>query len=198
MDKPFSQSCVENREPILAVLLSRLAECRRLLEIGSGTGQHAVYFAPELPHIFWQTSDKQENHDAIRAWLADSGASNIGRPISLDVLQDPWPSPGFHAVFSANTAHIMPLDAVEAMFRGVGSVLNPGGQFLLYGPFNYDGRFTSDSNERFDGWLKQQNPAMGIRNLGVLAAFASEAGMYLQEDIEMPVNNRTLIWGKER
>ena len=198
MDKPFSQSCVENREPILAVLQTRLAECRRLLEIGSGTGQHAVYFAPELPQIFWQTSDKRENHDAILAWLADSGATNIGRPISLDVLQDPWPSPGFDVVFSANTAHIMPLDAVEAMFRGVGSVLNPGGQFLLYGPFNYDGRFTSDSNERFDGWLKQQNPAMGIRDLGVLAAFASEAGMYLQEDIEMPVNNRTLIWGKER
>jgi cyclopropane fatty-acyl-phospholipid synthase-like methyltransferase len=198
MEKPFSQSCVENREPILAVLQTRLAGCRRLLEIGSGTGQHAVYFAPELPQIFWQTSDKRENHDAILAWLADSEATNIGRPISLEVLQDPWPSPGFDVVFSANTAHIMPLDAVEAMFRGVGSVLNPGGQFLLYGPFNYDGRFTSASNERFDGWLKQQNQAMGIRDLSVLAAFASEAGMYLQEDIEMPVNNRTLVWGKER
>ena len=197
MDKPFAQSCVENREPILAVLRSKLTGCRRLLEIGSGTGQHAVYFAPELPQVFWQTSDRGENHAGILAWLSDAGAENIGRPISLDVLGDPWPSPGFDAVFSANTAHIMPLDAVEAMFRGVGAVLNPGGKFLLYGPFNFDGRFTSDSNERFDGWLKQQDPAMGIRELGVLDTFASEAGMVLQEDIEMPVNNRTLIWGKK-
>lgn len=198
MDKPFAQSCVENREPILAVLRTRLRECRRLLEIGSGTGQHAVYFAPELGQIFWQTSDKHENHAGILAWLSDSRATNIGRPIALDVLHDPWPSSGFDAVFSANTAHIMPLEAVEAMFRGVGSVLNPGGQFLLYGPFNYSGRFTSDSNERFDGWLRQQDPAMGIRDLSVLEVFATAAGMHLQEDIEMPVNNRMLIWGKER
>jgi cyclopropane fatty-acyl-phospholipid synthase-like methyltransferase len=198
MDKPFSQSCVENREPIMAVLRTRLAGCRRLLEIGSGTGQHAVYFAPELPQIFWQTSDRKDNHVGILAWLSGSAATNIGGPISLDVLQDPWPSPGFDAVFSANTAHIMPLDAVEAMFRGVGSVLKPGGQFLLYGPFNYDGCFTSHSNESFDGWLKQQDSAMGIRDLAALEAFAAEAGMYLQEDIGMPVNNRTLIWCKER
>ena len=197
MDKPFAQSCVENRDPILAVLRPRLAGCRHLLEIGSGTGQHAVYFAPELTQVFWQTSDQEENHAGILAWLSEAGAKNIGRPISLDVLHDPWPGPGFDAVFSANTAHIMPLDAVEAMFRGVGSVLNTDGQFLLYGPFNYDGHFTSDSNERFDGWLKRQNPAMGIRDLEVLSVFAREAGMVLREDIEMPVNNRTLIWRKK-
>ena len=194
MEKPFAQSCVENREPILALLRSRLVGCRSLLEIGSGTGQHAVYFAQEFPQLYWQTSDREDNHAGISAWIAVSESNNIGDPLPLDVLIDPWPDQGYDAVFSANTAHIMPQEAVEAMFRGVGGVLNRGGRFLLYGPFNYHGRFTSASNERFDGWLKQQDPAMGIRDFEVLDGYAREAGMYLREDIEMPVNNRTLVW----
>jgi len=197
MDKPFAESCVENRAPILEVLRPRLNACRRLLEIGSGTGQHAVYFAPELPQLSWQTSDQEENHPGIEAWLNDAGLENVEPPICLDVLRDPWPSELFDAVFSANTAHIMPIDAVEAMFRGVGEVLRPGGQFLLYGPFNYDGEFSSASNERFDAWLKQRDPAMGIRDLAWLSGLAGTAGMALIEDIEMPVNNRTLIWQKD-
>jgi len=195
--KPFAESCVENRMPILEVLRPRLHGCRRLLEIGSGTGQHAVYFAPELPQLSWQTSDRRENHPGIRAWLDDSGLANVRAPICLDVLTDPWPLDRFDAVFSANTAHIMSTGAVEAMFRGVGKILPPGGEFLLYGPFNYEGRYTSTSNERFDAWLKERDPVMGIRDLSWLNGLALAAGMVLVEDIEMPVNNRTVVWQRQ-
>ena len=197
MEKPFAESCVENRVPILDVLRPRLADCRRLLEIGSGTGQHAVYFAAELPHIAWQTSDRVENHPGIGAWLQEAALPNVEPPICLDVITDRWPVEPVDAVFSANTAHIMPPAAVEAMFRGVGAILRPGGQFLLYGPFNYDGQFTSSSNASFDGWLKARDPGMGIRDLGWLSGLAAAAGMDLIEDIEMPVNNRTLVWRKD-
>jgi SAM-dependent methyltransferase len=194
MDKPFSESCVENREPIFSVLAPRLTACTSLLEIGSGTGQHAVYFAPGLPQLLWHTSDRRENHPGILAWLSDCDATNIRPPIALDVLTDPWPDGPFDAVFSANTAHIMPEAAVAAMLEGVAAVLRPGGQFLLYGPFNYHGRFTSDSNARFDAWLKERDPAMGIRDLDWLSREAGRHGLALAEDIEMPVNNRTLVW----
>jgi len=193
-DKPFSESCVENRAPIFAVLQPRLRNCRRLLEIGSGTGQHAVYFAADLPHLTWQTSDRADNHPGITAWLEEAALRNVEPPIGLDVLTDDWPSAEFDAVFSANTAHIMPAVAVEAMFRGVGRLLQPGGLFLLYGPFNYDGAYTSESNARFDAWLKQRDPMMGIRDLSWLGELAASAGLALVEDIEMPVNNRTLVW----
>lgn len=193
--KPFADSCVENRAPILAVLQPRLQACRSLLEIGSGTGQHAVYFAPELPQLEWQTSDVRENHPGIHAWLAGA-ADNILAPLALDVLADAWPSGPYDAAFSANTAHIMSAAAVEAMFRGLGQVVAEGGWFLLYGPFNYDGRFTSASNERFDGWLRERDPQMGIRDLAWLREVAGQSGLRLVEDLEMPVNNRVLVWQK--
>jgi len=193
-EKPFAESCVENRVPILDVLRPRLGGCRNLLEIGSGTGQHAVYFAADLPYLSWHTSDRVENHAGINAWLIDAALPNVQPPIRLDVLRDTWPDIQFDAVFSANTAHIMPVAEVEAMFSGVGQVLVPGGVFLLYGPFNHGGRFSSASNQRFDAWLKQRDPAMGIRDLDWLKALATSCGMDLIEDIEMPVNNRTLVW----
>jgi len=196
MEKPFAESCVENRAPIFEVLRPRLDDCTRLLEVGSGTGQHAVYFAADLPHLVWQTSDRAENHPGIRVWLDEAGLANVEPPLCLDVLTDRWPAGPYDAVFSANTAHIMPMEAVEAMFRGAGQALAPGGKFLLYGPFNYDGRFTSPSNQQFDAWLKQRDPAMGIRDLAWLSGLAAAAGMVLIEDIEMPVNNRTLVWQK--
>jgi cyclopropane fatty-acyl-phospholipid synthase-like methyltransferase len=195
--KPFSESCVENRAPIVQVLRPRLAGCGRLLEIGSGTGQHAVYFAPELPHLVWHTSDREENHPGINAWLDAYPLPNVEPPISLDVLADPWPNRQFDAVFSANTAHIMSIDAVKAMFAGVGDILQSKGLFLLYGPVNYNGRFTSPSNARFDAWLKQRDRAMGIRDSAWLNQMASAAGLSPIDDIEMPVNNRILIWRKD-
>jgi len=194
MSKPYAESCAENRDPIFAVLEPRLRNCTELLEIGSGTGQHAVYFAEELPHLTWHTSDRDENHPGIRAWLEEAGLVNVRPPLSLDVLRDSWPQGPFDAVFSANTAHIMPDYAVAAMFRGVGAVLKAGGPFLLYGPFNYDGHFTAPSNARFDDWLKQRDPCMGIRDVAWLNELAAAAGMVLAEDIAMPVNNRTLVW----
>lgn len=195
-EKPFAESCEQNRAPIFEVLEPRLGDCSNLLEIGSGTGQHAVYFAADMPRLTWQTSDRAENHAGIQAWLEEARLPNAKPPVCLDVLVDAWPGERFDAVFSANTAHIMPVEAVEAMFRGVGDILRPGGIFLLYGPFNYDGRFSSQSNERFDAWLKERDPAMGIRDLGWLSALAADNGMMLIEDIEMPVNNRTLVWRK--
>ena len=196
VNRPFAESCVENREPIAAVLRGRLTRCSTLLEIGSGTGQHAVYFAPELPHLTWHTSDRAENLDGINAWLDAEPSDNIRRPIRLDVLEDRWPGGPFDAVFSANTAHIMPTGAVEAMFRGVGRVLADAGLFLLYGPFSYDGRHNAPSNARFDAWLKDRDPAMGVRDLTWLTELATAQGLVLEEDVEMPVNNRTLVWRK--
>jgi len=195
-DKPFAESCVENREPIFAVLEPRVRDCRRLLEIGSGTGQHAVYFAPGLPWLRWHTSDVAVHHAGIRVWLDEAGLVNVEPPIRLDVLEDDWPAGAFDAVFSANTAHIMSAAAVEAMFHGVGQVLATGGRFLLYGPFNYDGEYTAPSNARFDAWLRERDPQMGIRDVSWLRELATAAGMTLDEDIEMPANNRTLVWLK--
>jgi cyclopropane fatty-acyl-phospholipid synthase-like methyltransferase len=194
VDKPFAESCIENSEAIFSVLAPRLAGCTELFEIGSGTGQHAVYLAPRMPQLVWHTSDRRENHPGILAWLEEAGAVNIRPPVALDVLSDPWPERRFDAVFSANTAHIMPRQCVAAMLRGVAGILAPGGLFLLYGPFNYHNRFTSQSNARFDAWLKARDPAMGIRDLAWLTGHAEPAGLSLVEDIEMPANNRTLVW----
>ncbi len=194
--KPIAESCIENRRPILTVLRQLLPGRSTLLELGSGTGQHAVYFAPEFPQLQWQTSDRRENLPAIRAWLSDEGASNIQPPLRLDVLQ-PWPvGPGFDAVFSANTAHIMSWQAVEAMFSGVAAVLNEGGLFILYGPFNYKGRYSTEGNARFDGWLRQRDPLSGIRDVEAMQRCAAANGLRPHRDFAMPANNRMLVWRK--
>ena len=193
--KPFSEACEENKRPILDVLQRLFADVQQVLEVGSGTGQHAVYFAEALPHLFWQTSDRDENHPGIRAWLEDSELANTGPPISLNVT-GPWPDQTFDGIFSANTTHIMSWPQVEQFFKGVGEVLQPGGCFVLYGPFNFGGRYTSDSNRNFDQWLQDRDPLSGIRNFEDLDRLASEQGLNFQEDIEMPVNNRILIWRK--
>ncbi|MCW8907609.1 MAG: class I SAM-dependent methyltransferase [Sedimenticola sp.] len=192
--KPYSESCDQNREPILHVIGPLLQDARSLLEIGSGTGQHAVYFAAALPHLVWHTSDCAEYHPGIRLWLEAEALANTRPPLQLDVARSEWPELEVDAVFSANTAHIMHWHEVEAMFAGVGRLLQPGGRFLLYGPFNYHGRFTSDSNVRFDQWLKARDPGMGVRDIEELSQLAEEAGLRLQEDFEMPANNRILYW----
>jgi len=156
-EKPFSEACEQNRTPIFEIIRPLFSRASRLLEIGSGTGQHAVYFAPGMPHLTWQTSDRSESHAGILRWMADEATNNVLPPLALDVLVDEWPQPGFDAVFSANTAHIMGNEAVNAMFRGVARVLDVDGTFALYGPFNYRGDYTSDSNRRFDQWLKQRD-----------------------------------------
>lgn len=194
VNKPYSESCDQNREPILAVIQPVLATSRCVLEIGSGTGQHAVAFAAEMPHLIWHTSDQLENHAGIRLWLDESGLDNVRAPLSLDVMQAKWPDIEVDAIFTANTAHIMDWPEVEAMFDGIGQLLSVGGNLLIYGPFNYDGQYTSDSNARFDQWLQARDPLSGIRNFEEVDSLASKAGMVLKNDYTMPANNRILHW----
>ncbi|MDH5785104.1 MAG: class I SAM-dependent methyltransferase [Chromatiales bacterium] len=192
--KPYAESCDENGPPILEVLRRELPASGDLLEIGSGTGQHAVMFATALPDIQWHTSDMIEMHDGIQMWLDEVSHPNLHPPIRLNVLSDPWPEQRYDAIYSANTAHIMSEEAVEAMFRGAGKVLKPASSFLLYGPFMYDGEHTSESNARFELWLKSQGDHQGIRDVSWLKEIASSAGLELEKDIEMPANNRILLW----
>lgn len=196
-DKPFSESCVQNRAPILAVLREVFADRRHVLEIGSGTGQHAVYFAPELPHLVWQTADVPPHHAGIRAWLDDAALPNVLPPLALDTNDTAWHDGRYDAVFSANTLHIMSWPEVELFFLGVGQVLEPGGTLVIYGPFNYNGAYTSESNARFDAWLKARDPASGVRDFEAVDALARAQGLVLQRDIAMPANNRTLVWRRE-
>jgi len=171
--------------------------CRSVLEIGSGTGQHAVYFAEKLPLITWQCSDLEENHDGIMQWLDEAALSNTPAPLLLDVRSHDMSGLSFDAVFSANAIHIMGWDAVKSMIRGVGKILSENGLFILYGPFNYGNRYTSESNAGFDEWLKQRNSGSGIRNFEDVDELANEARMTLLEDIAMPANNRILCWRKQ-
>ncbi|MES9969808.1 MAG: DUF938 domain-containing protein [Candidatus Thiodiazotropha sp.] len=191
--KPFSEACEENKAPILEVLLRLFRDARTVLEIGSGTGQHAVHFAAALSHLIWQTSDVEENHGGIRAWLQEAALLNTREPLLLDVSSD-WPLTTYDGVFSANTTHIMSWPEVEKMFSGIGRVLKPQGYLALYGPFNYEGGFTSESNRNFDQWLKSRDPLSGIRDFEALNELASSNRLQFCEDVEMPVNNRILVW----
>jgi len=195
--KPYAESCAQNRDPILAVLREAFADRREVLEIASGTGQHAVHFGAALPHLTWHTSELPENHAGIQAWLDEAGLANVRPPVALDVNAPDWPVGPVDAVFNANTVHIVAWPAVERMFAGIGRVLAPGGVVCLYGPFNYDGAFTSESNARFDVWLKGRDPASGVRDFEALDRLAGAQGLRLWRDVEMPVNNRTLIWRRD-
>jgi len=192
--KPYAESCKENAPPILEVLKQKLPQSGELLEIGSGTGQHAVLFARSFPTIIWHTSELTDMHSGIQMWLDEVQLSNLRPPVALDVLNDSWPIQKFDAIYTANTAHIMPKSAVEAMFRGAALKLKAGAPFLIYGPFMYNGKHTSVSNTRFEHWLRSQDQNRGIRDLIWLRDLACECGLYLDEDIEMPANNRMLIW----
>ena len=192
--KPFAESCVENQQPILEALQKEFANVQHVLEIGSGTGQHAVFFAHALPHLIWQTSDVSEYHPGINAWITDANLANTRTPLNLNVAHDTWPEKEFDGIFSANTVHIMGWPEVEKMFAGIGKVLLPDGRFCLYGPFNYNGQFTSESNARFDVWLKNRDQKSGVRDVADLRKLAEQVGLKLTEDYEMPTNNRLLVW----
>lgn len=194
-ERPYSPACERNREPILAVLREVFADRRAVLEIGAGTGQHAVHFAAAMPWLAWHASDRPEYHDGMRAWIGHAGARNVHGPLELDVDRRPWPVPdGVDAVFSANTVHIMSWDQVERLFEGVGELLPDGAPMGLYGPFNRDGAWTSQSNRAFDAQLRRQAAHMGIRDLGDLQRLGEGAGLVLEADHAMPANNRLLIW----
>jgi cyclopropane fatty-acyl-phospholipid synthase-like methyltransferase len=196
-EKPDSPAARRNQAAILDVIGAEFAGRASILEIGSGTGQHAVFFARELPSLTWQTSDRANNHEGIRAWLQEAGLDNIRAPIVLDVQEPPLFDEKFDGVFSANTAHIMSLDEVEQMFRVVADCLVENGRFCLYGPFNQDGTFTSDSNRNFDASLKRQDPLMGIRDLDDLDRFAAANAMLRKRLYAMPANNMIAVWGRK-
>lgn len=193
---PFSRASENNKHPILQQLRRFLTEPAVVLEIGTGTGQHAEHFASHLPHLHWLPTDHPDMLDACRQRLARANLSNISTPGPLDVSAHPWGVPPFDHVYSANTAHIMSWKEVREMFRGVGHGLLPGGYFCLYGPFNEHGRHTSDSNAQFDQHLKTRAPHMGIRDLADLEALAEQHGMSLYRKLEMPANNQLLLFRK--
>lgn len=191
--KPYAAACERNREPILAVLREHFADRRKVLEIGSGTGQHAAYFAAHLPQLLWQASDISEHLAGIRSWLAEGGSANTPDPLTLDVNGE-WPDERYDAVFTANTLHIMSWPEVERSFAMLPRIMTPGAKLAVYGPFNYGGRYTSESNAAFDGWLKQQAPHRAIRDFEAVDALARAIGLRLLQDHAMPANNRCLIW----
>jgi len=193
MDKPYSEACERNRGPLLEVLREAFADRKSVLEIGSGTGQHAVHFAAHLPHLVWQTSELPVHHAGILAWLGEAGLANLRPPLALDVA-GPWPTGVYDAAFTANTLHIISWPQVERLFAGVRDVLAPGAVLAAYGPFNYNGAFTSESNAQFDRWLKSRDPASGIRDFERIGALAANCGFAFLRDVPMPANNRTLLW----
>lgn len=195
MNKPFSQACENNKRAILAVIQQYFTGRQSILEIGSGTGQHAVYFAEQLPELTWQTSDQQHYHNGILQWLNDAKLPNLHPPIELDVTGT-WPAQKFHGIFSANTTHIMSWPMVVALFDGIGQHLAANGYFCLYGPFNFCGEFTSESNQQFDASLKARDSAMGIRDYVDLEELARAVGLVFVEKHQMPANNHLLVWQK--
>ena len=194
--RPFAPACERNKGPILEVLRRVFADAADVLEIGSGTGQHAVWFAAGLPHLTWRTSDLAGSHAGINAWIDDAGLANLERPFVLDVACRPWPLASAGGVFSANTAHYMHWPEVEAMFGGVAELLSPGARFALYGPFARDGRHTSANNVAFDRVLRAHDPGFGVRDRRDLERLAADEAMRLDEDVAMPSNNRILVWRK--
>ncbi|MGO1069808.1 DUF938 domain-containing protein [Lysobacter sp. CA199] len=221
-ERPYSPSCERNREPILVVLHRHFADRRNVLEVGSGTGQHAVHFAAAMPWLRWQCADRAEYLPGIRAWLEDARLPNTPAPIELEAVAapvpgfSPWPirvdvasaaaieatgsiapatgASAFDAAFSANTLHIMGWPQVRGFFAGLDMALAPQATVAVYGPFNYGGQFSSDSNREFDGWLKARDPVSGVRDFEAVDALAAGIGLRLIEDVAMPANNRCLIW----
>lgn len=189
-----SEACERNKGPILAVLAAELAAQRAVLEIGSGTGQHAVHFATHLPYLTWQPSEMRAQLAPLIERLRREAPPNVRAAIALDVHDDPWPAGDLDAVFSANTLHIMAWSAVREFFRGSAAVLRPGGVLCVYGPIRYRGEYTSASNAQFDQWLKERDPQSGIRDFEALDALARAQGLQLRADHAMPANNQTLVW----
>ncbi|MGP5119651.1 DUF938 domain-containing protein [Psychrobacter alimentarius] len=198
---PFSQACENNKQPILSVLQKELVETAHVLEVGSGTGQHSVHFAPRLMHLKWQTSDVRANHVAIHAWHAAYPASNLYAPLAFDLYSDSIPvntdvHTPYDALFTANTLHIIAWSLVERLFALAGDTLPLGGKLIVYGPFNENGHYTSASNQQFDISLRQRDPKSGIRHKEDIVALASQYDLKLSNTYALPANNQILVFTK--
>jgi cyclopropane fatty-acyl-phospholipid synthase-like methyltransferase len=193
---PFSSAAERNQQPILDQLQVLLPQPGTVLEIGSGTGQHAVYLTRNLPGLIWQPTDREENLPGLEACFTAEGNQRILPLLRLDVISDPWPGRSYDAAFSANTAHIMSWDAVIAMFAGISAHLVADARFCLYGPFNVNNRFTSESNAIFDARLRAEDPVMGIRDMSSIETLASLHHLRLEHQLVMPANNFILVFKK--
>ncbi len=193
---PSSEACERNKDPILEVLRRAFAAKLQVLEIGSGTGQHAVHFAAQLRHLTWHPTEQLSYLPDLAARVKLQGTRNLRPPTVLDVRQPVWPLRSVDAIFTANTLHIMSWPAVMAMFQGLDAVLQPGGVLCIYGPFRYDGGYTSKSNEEFDRMLQERDPQSGLRDVGDVTALGAQQGMRLQADHNMPAHNRLLEFEK--
>ena len=196
INKPFSESSEQNKTVIYETIEPYLFDAVKVLEIGSGTGQHAIHFASMVPGLVWQTSDLAENLATIKAWINDSQLSNLPEPMELDVSSR-WMNKIYDLIYSANTFHIMNQDQVEQCLLRCTACLKTKGHLIVYGPFNYDGKYTSPSNEQFDGWLKSRDPSSGIKHFEWINQIASQSGLQLISDTAMPANNRILVWRHE-
>jgi len=194
---PFSAACERNQKPILDVLRIAFADRVHVLEIGSGTGQHAVHFAQGLSHLTWHPTEQSIYLADLTARVKLEGGRNLSAPTLLDVRQALWPLRTVDAVFTANTLHIMSWPEVLALYQGIGSVLAPGGVMCVYGPFRYDGRYTSDSNQEFDQMLQQRDPQSGLRDIHAVTSLAAQYGLRLDADHDLPAYNRLLVFVKE-
>lgn len=194
--KPFSEACERNKGPIAEALVQYFKDATSVLEIGSGTGQHAAFFALRLPHLQWQPSDLKEHHAGIQGWIKGCKEENISQPLELDVFNDKWPEQPYDGIFTANTLHIMPWAAVETLFQGVGKSLAHSGHLVIYGPFKYKGVLAPESNVKFEAWLKSVDPERGVRDFEQVDRLARQAGLKLIEDREMPAHNRLLVYQK--
>lgn len=192
----YSEASERNKGPILNILKDLFRDCGTVLEIGSGTGQHAVHFSINLPHLTWQPAELEGNLEDLVQRIEREGPGNLKKPIVLDVNSTVLNKTVFDAVFTANTAHIMPWDTVVAMFKFTGGILGAGGLFCVYGPFKYSGKYTSKSNEEFDSYLRELDPTCGIRDIEQINVLAAEQGMVMVKDYPMPANNQLIVWKK--
>lgn len=195
-DLPVAEACLRNQHPILDVLSRYIADEAFVLELASGTGQHGAYMTKHLPSIKWRPTEVREQLNAVRMWQQYTNEPRFLAPLELDVCQDIWPSRDVDVVFSANLIHYVGWHAVDCTFKGVQRVLKPGGLMIFYGPYNYDGQFTSEGNVKLDAWLRERNPDSGIKDFEQIVLKAREFDLFLHADEEMPANNRMLIFKK--
>ena len=193
----YSPAAEKNKTPILEALRARLAPAARVLEVGSGSGQHALHFTETLPELRWQPTEHPEVMSALEANLGAAGREAILPPLALDLAADSWPVGPFDAVYAANVMHIVSVPLGEALIRGAASVLGAGGQLLLYGPYRFAGAFTTESNAEFDQWLKARDPASGVRDFEAVVAVAEASGLVLEDNRAMPSNNQLLSFRRK-